>query len=86
MEARVMEAAVPAETRPVVADLREFLCGQAREESPPAQLRERNGQQDAALAQGITKKDLLSRLGGCEAVIENPEAYLAVRDYLFRLR
>jgi hypothetical protein len=86
MEARVMEAAVPAETRPLVTDLHQFLCGRGREADAPARLRERNGQQDAALAQGMAKKDLLSRLGGCEAVIENPEAYLAVRDYLFRLR
>jgi hypothetical protein len=86
MEARVMEATVPDQTRPVIGDLREFLCGHGRDEDAIALLRERNGRQDAALAQSIRKHDLLRQLGECKALAANPEVYLRIRDYLFRLR
>jgi hypothetical protein len=86
MEARVMEAIVPEQTRPVLGDLREFLCGRGGNEDPIARVRERNGRQDAALAQSMPKHDLLHQLGECKTLAANPEAYLRIRDYLFRLR
>ncbi len=86
MEARVMEATVIGQIRPVLGDLRRYLCGGERLDDAIAQRHDRNGRQDAALAQGIAKRELLNRLGGCAAVNENPEAYLHIRDYLFRLR
>jgi hypothetical protein len=86
MEARVMEAIVPEQTRPVLGDLREFLCGRGGNEDPIARVRERNGRQDAALAQSMPKHDLLRQLGECKTLAANPEAYLRIRDYLFRLR
>jgi hypothetical protein len=86
MEARVMEATVPDPARPAVADLREFLCARAREEDALTGMHERNGRQDAAMAPPASKSDLLRQLGNCKALAENPEAYLRVRDYLFRVR
>jgi hypothetical protein len=81
-----MEATVTGQTRPVLGDLSQYLCGVARPGDAIDQRRDRNGRQDAALAQGLAKRELLGRLGGCAALNENPETYLRIRDYLFRLR
>jgi hypothetical protein len=86
MEARVMEATVPDLARPVVADLREFLCGRAWAEDALTGMHQRNGRQDAALAQPALKRDLLRQLGDCHTLAGNPEVYLRVRDYLLRVR
>lgn len=86
MEARVMDAAVPRQTRAVVAGLRQFLCGLAETGGAIEQLRERNARQDAALAQGIAKPDLQRKLGVCQDLAADPEAYLRVRDYLIHVR
>ena len=51
------------------------------------QLRIRNKRQDAALASHLSKKDLVNAIGGCESTDwSNPESYLKIRDYLFRMR
>lgn len=86
MEARVMDATVPDKIRPFVAGLREFLCGRDSAIEATSTLRDRNARQDAALAQGIAKQILLRQMGKCPALLENPEAYLRLRDYLFRVR
>lgn len=83
MEVRVMEASVPDEVRAAVADLREFLCGDHWSDSGAGKLHDRNARQDAALA-AQTSKDALRRAGGCSST--DPESYLRIRDYLFRMR
>jgi hypothetical protein len=52
-------------------------------------LRFRNVQQDLRLmdAHESAKEDVRKLLGGCDAEIpSDPESYLRIRDYLFRLR
>ena len=90
MEARVMEATIPAGVYapldiPCPAPTVDFLM------LPDAvvvwQLRIRNKRQDAALASHLSKKDLVNAIGGCESTDwSNPESYLKIRDYLFRMR
>jgi hypothetical protein len=86
MEARVMDATVPHQTRAILADLRQFLCGADSTSDEIQKMHDRNGRQDAALSRGIAKPDLIRNLRGCQALAENPEAYLRIRDDLFRLR
>jgi hypothetical protein len=96
MEVRVMEATVPDGVRSTYADGRELLCGPARRyynysDTSGAllatKLHGRNGGQDVAIAQGVSKKDLSRAVGDCESFDwSNPEAYLRIRDYLFRMR
>jgi hypothetical protein len=80
MEVRVVEATVPDG-----ASAMKPLCG----DGPPikndiANMRHRNAQQDAALAARVIKEDLAAR---CVTIPANdPEAYLRIRDYLFRMR
>ena len=83
MEVRVMEASVPGEARAAVGDLREFLCGDRWSDSDDGKLHNRNARQDAALA-SQTSNDALRRVEGCSSA--DPESYLRIRDYLFRLR
>jgi hypothetical protein len=96
MEARVMDATVPDGHWPegsasAVALFRNFVCGAKLDPSPAAGLalaglRFRNAQQDLALASHASK-DGLRRLTGCfETLSDDPEQYLRVRDYLFRMR
>ena len=80
MEARVMEATVPTD-----AGTPDPVC------SPPAgissdlvKFRNRNAQQDAALAVTGPKDGLQKLTGACSE--PNPESYLRIRDYLLRLR
>jgi hypothetical protein len=85
MEARVMEAVVPdlKETDP--PDVRTLLCGPRRYFSYLS----RNERQDVALAKRAPKEELLRLMGGCNPSTPaelNPEWYLRIRDYLFRLR
>lgn len=99
MEARVMEAVVPdrkqltGSASPTEV-MRSYLCGNP---GPPAtsdplsaaSLHFRNAQQDVALAAKASTDELRRLFGACDAPPPpppNPEWYLALRDYLFRLR
>ncbi len=93
MEARVMDATVPAPPLPKFPDPRELLCGPMRRyysylNTPDsARLQDRNRAQDAALASRVSKASLARGIGDCYSIDwANPEAYLRIRDYLFRLR
>jgi hypothetical protein len=73
--------------------MRGFVCGSKFEagavgkEPMVASLRFRNAQQDRALAGSASKAELQQRFGACDAPpSENPEAYLRVRDLLFRTK
>ena len=100
MEARIMDARVPAGARPPAVALapmevmRGFLCtapaATAASASAPTSipaLRFRNAQQDLALAARAPRAELQKLFGSCEAPLpSNPEAYYPIRDYLFKLR
>ena len=97
MEARVVEAAVPDGARSEgalapIAVMRGVVCGVHTEPAPApdlsmARLRYRNAQQDAGLARNARPEDVRSLIGGCSSPAPaDPEWYLRVRDYLFRLR
>jgi hypothetical protein len=97
MEARVVEAEVP-EHKPLTGSalpievMRSYLCGNpgrpaASDPLSAASLHFRNAQQDVALAAKASKEELRRLFGRCDAAPpHNPEWYLAIRDYLFRLR
>lgn len=83
MEARVMEAVVPD----VVHDVKPSppLCRSAVPDS--VGFHARNAQQDVALSTRAPKEELQRVIKDCDAATpENPESYLRVRDYLFKLR
>jgi hypothetical protein len=82
MEARVMDALVPDE-RPAVA-----LCGEAivKSSNTLATARLRNAGQDAALALRLPKPELEKLKAQCATPLNDPESYLKIRDYLFRMR
>lgn len=98
MEARVMEAtageipAVNAAIEPLDL-MRSYLCTQklsgdfAVPTKPSmAGLRARNAQQDIVLASQASKEDLRKLFGACDfPAPADPEWYLRIRDYLFRL-
>lgn len=100
MEVRIMDATVP-DTPGVSPDgarapadvMRVFLCGNQFTLAPsapgptPATLRFRNANQDRALAARAPRAELQQRFGSCDAQppADNPEWYLRIRDYLFRL-
>jgi hypothetical protein len=88
MEGRVTEARVP-EAHPAGV-MKNYLCGgpsAVAGDSGIARLRFRNAQQDIALASLGAKDELKKLYGSCDAKQpENPESYLRIRDYLFRLR
>lgn len=99
MEVRVVEATVPEGARSLgVASpmdvMRSNVCGMKPAPPPdapppitPASLRYRNALADLALAQAAPKDELRRIVGPCDQVpLENPEAYLRIRDYLLRLR
>ena len=97
MEARVMEATVPDGVRPdgglaPIVVMRSFVCGTKPEAAAAPELsmtrfRYRNAQQDVALAGRGRKEDLRNLIGGCDAAPPaDPESYLRVRDFLFRMR
>jgi len=97
MEARVVDAEVPggrseAAGTPVAA-MRGFLCGLPASDSMAVEgisipsFRLRNARQDLALAAAAPKDELKNLLGDCAAPPPpDPEWYLRIRDYLFRLR
>jgi len=96
MEVRVVEATVPGGAAapgydaPVLA-MKNFVCGTqgsaTLQGSDAARLHFRNAQQDVAMAARASKDELRHVMGGCDAgVPDDPEWYLRVRDYLFRMR
>jgi hypothetical protein len=98
MEARVMEATVPNGLRgggsisPASA-MRQYLCdkGLPTDQGVPgssvSNLRFRNASQDLALAATASRVELQKLFGDCDAPpSSDPEWYLRIRDYLFRLR
>jgi hypothetical protein len=87
MEGRVMEARVPAGA--ANGSVKSYLCGgsAAAASSEFARLLVRNAAQDALLARLGSKDELKKLFGSCTAgEPANPEWYLRIRDYLFRLR
>ena len=99
IEGRVMEARVPpalsvtGSARP--APLRNYVCGLPVSGDNVSgsglsleSLRFRNGQQDVKLMDAHSaQEDIKKLLGGCDAKPPaDPEWYLPIRDYLFRLR
>lgn len=87
MEARVMDARVPDDGKP--GSIKAYLCGGAAPagSTDVARMHIRNGQQDAALAVRGSRDELKKLFGACDAPAPaNPEWYLPVRDYLFRVR
>jgi hypothetical protein len=75
MEARVMDAVVPDTSS------REPLCSKAA-----TGLRLRNLLQDAALATNFAKAETDRLKSQCTIAPNDPESYLKIRDYLFRMR
>ena len=98
MEARVMDATapelrVPAGSAPTVDVMRSHLCGtmlDLREREPALTVRSsqfRNALQDTGLAANASKEALRRLFGACDGKEpEDPEWYLRIRDYLFRMR
>jgi hypothetical protein len=100
MEVRIMQATIPdappggwppGAASPVEV-MRGFLCGgstpgQAPSATTLSALRFRNAQQDRALAAKAPRAELAQRFGPCntQPPADNPEWYLRIRDYLFRL-
>jgi hypothetical protein len=96
MEARVTEAVVPDGTPSggslaATEVMRAYLCRPidvtaSGTVSAPS-LRFRNAQQDVSLARTGSKAELQKLFGACDAPpSRDPEWYLRIRDYLFRLR
>lgn len=102
IEARVMDARVPEEAHVEPREfgtsspreaMRGYLCDAQQQsrahasEVSIAALSFRNALQDVALARQASKDELKKLFGACDAPTpENPESYLRIRDYLFRLR
>lgn len=96
MEARVTEAVVPDVKAAEGYDtsltvMKEFLCGPVRRyysyTADTYRFQFRNAQQDRALAAKAPKEELQKLFGACDASPSpDPEWYLRIRDYLFRLR
>ena len=88
MEVRVVEARVPETPRRTAGDMKTLLCGADHTGTSAADaFHSRNRQQDIALAEQAPKAELLRLFGSCEAgQAVDPEQYLRIRDYLFRMR
>ena len=83
-----MEVRVPNGSQSLPA-MKTYICGSpaVAPDSDQARLRSRNAQQDVALAALGSKDELKKLYGPCGAEPpDNPEWYLRIRDYLFRLR
>jgi hypothetical protein len=76
MEVRVMDAVVPDPTT------RAPICGGKSVAGP----RLRNLVQDAALATRLSKPEMDRMKTQCATTPGDPESYLKIRDYLFRMR
>jgi hypothetical protein len=88
IEARVMEARIPAGQAPA-ASMHAYICGSPMPGPMLDGPRLRNSEQDVKLldAHAAAKDDVKKLLGGCNAPTpSDPEWYLRIRDYLFRLR
>jgi len=88
IEARVVEATAPQGPAPA-ASTREYICGSPASGAALKGPRLRNSEQDVKLmaAHFEAKEDIKKLLGGCDAEVPtDPEWYLRIRDYLFRLR
>ncbi len=90
MEARVMTATVP-DSPPPGGSMMGFLCGKEIDSAVAplsiAGVHFRNAQQDLALARQAPQEDLQRLAAGCRVMPPaDPEWYLRVRDYLFRMR
>ena len=89
MEARVTSATVPTAGETPANDMRSFLCGPISRSYAHAveDPHSRNAQQDVRLAAIAHKEELQKLFGACDAPPStDPEWYLRIRDYLFRLR
>ncbi|HLX43017.1 MAG TPA: hypothetical protein VKR43_06265 [Bryobacteraceae bacterium] len=91
MEVRVMDARIPNVAARSEWYMTTFLCGPGapleREDSPAQPFHSRNERQDIALAEKAPKPELLRIAGGCDfSHKDDPEWYLRIRDYLFRMR
>ena len=82
MEARVMEAQVP-DIRPNRGNM---PVRNRERQGDIARLRLRNALQDAALATLAPNEEAARLAAECSKSEKNPEAYLPIRDYLFRMR
>ncbi len=88
IEGRVTEARVPQGPSPAPS-MHAYLCGSPASASSLEGPRLRNSEQDVKLLDAHTaaKEDVRKLLGGCDAQPpSDPEWYLRIRDYLFRLR
>ncbi len=98
MEVRVMDAVAPEGRRdssmPPLAAMNALLCSATIHLDPnwkPTDLermRARNASQDLLLAASASHTELVKLMGGCGTAQppDNPEWYLRIRDYLFRMR
>jgi hypothetical protein len=92
MEARVMEAQVPENAAkfppldnfcgPLLAVDYLDLAGVFQRWKAEA----RNQRQDAGLASHVARDELVKAVGCERSAEDNPESYLRIRDYLFRMR
>ena len=82
MEVRVMDAVVPEEK------LALGFCGSPvpKSENALAAASLRNARQDASLSLRLTKPELEKLKAQCRTAPDDPESYLKIRDYLFRVR
>jgi hypothetical protein len=88
IEGRVVDARIPPGPSPVPS-MHAYLCETPALGPPLEGPRLRNSEQDVKLmdAHASAKEDVKKLLGGCEAPPpSDPESYLQIRDYLFRLR
>ena len=85
IEARLMEARVPDDSKPAKPVCPLETTGEI---TKTAQLRLRNATQDGALAQRVPDAELTRLRGFCDggASPKWTEQYLRIRDYLYRLR
>ncbi len=96
MEVRVVEAVVPDGDRSVVTEFwpQQRYCGsidvaptRGRSDATSAELATaRNWAQDLLLSKKASDSEMIKLLGDCRPHGDDPEWYLRIRDYLFRMR